>query len=239
MKKFNIIIKVPVADISFLPLDHPGANDPEYRERRNQIARAAQEFRENPEHIPTIPYTKVEKLTWSTAIEKLFPLHEKFASELHRNAQKKLKIPEKSIPQLKKLNEQIERLHGFQLAPIEGLIDSRSFLSALGQRTMLCTQYIRHKSRPDYTPEPDIIHEVIGHVPAFADRDMVDFSVLLGKLAKKANEKELKAIERIYWFTIEFGLLEEEGKLKAFGAGLLSSIGEIQHCFTDAVERKP
>lgn len=101
---------------------------------------------------------------------------------------------------------------------------------------MLCTQYIRHASNPEYTPEPDIVHEVIGHVPMFTDPDFVEFSELLGRAALKANEEELKQIERLYWFTIEFGLIQEK-ELKVYGAGLLSSFGEIQHCM--GVEKLP
>jgi len=104
---------------------------------------------------------------------------------------------------------------------------------------MHCTQYIRHDSRPDYTPEPDIVHEAIGHIPMFTDPNFVDFSRYIGKGARKANEEQLVELGRLYWFTIEFGLIEEGSQLKAYGAGLLSSFGELENAFTDKVERKP
>ena len=226
-------------DITILPLDHPGAHDPEYRARRDEIARLAQQFTKHQTDIPTVAYTSEEDATWKTVVEKLKPLHEKNVSTLHRAAQRKLAIPETHVPQLKELSRKTENAHGFKLAPTEGLIDPRNFLSALGHRTMFCTQYIRHASKPEYTPEPDIVHEVIGHVPAFMDRDMVDFSVQLGNMAKRANDAELVEIERLYWYTIEFGLIEEQHQIKAFGAGLLSSIGELTHCLGPDVTRKP
>ncbi|MCX6714972.1 MAG: phenylalanine 4-monooxygenase, partial [Candidatus Uhrbacteria bacterium] len=119
------------------------------------------------------------------------------------------------------------------------LIDPRLFLTALGRRVMYCTQYIRHASKPEYTPEPDIIHEVIGHVPAFLDHDMADFSAMIGALAARASNEELIELERLYWYTIEFGLILENGKTKAFGAGLLSSIGELTHAMSHPEIVKP
>jgi len=103
---------------------------------------------------------------------------------------------------------------------------------------MLCTQYIRHHSEPAYTPEPDIVHEAIGHIPMFTVRDFADFSQFIGHGAKKANEQQLAELGRLYWFTVEFGMIEEKDGLKAYGAGLLSSFGELEHAFSDKVERR-
>lgn len=227
-------------DITVLDLDHPGASDPDYRERRNMIALLAQQFLKDPEQaIPVVEYTLEEDKTWEAVLQKLKPLHEKSVSSIHLKAQKNLEIPEDHVPQLRELSNRLEKSQGFRLAPVQGLLDPRMFLSFLGKRMMFCTQYIRHASKPGYTPEPDIVHEVMGHVPAFTDQGMAEFSELLGKIAMKANARELEQLERLYWFTIEFGLIDEGGELKAFGAGLLSSIGELQHCFTDEVVRRP
>jgi len=104
---------------------------------------------------------------------------------------------------------------------------------------MLSTQYIRHHSRPDYTPEPDIVHESIGHIPMFTNPAFADYSQFVGMGAKIANDQQLEALGRLYWFTVEFGLVEHEGDVKAYGAGLLSSFGELEHAFSDEVERRP
>ncbi len=226
-------------DITILSLDHPGAQDPLYRARRDQIANVARTYACDPSITPIIEYTPEEHGVWNTVTKKLKPLHEKYISNLHLRSQKELNISTESIPQLHILSEAIERKNGFRLAPTVGLIHPRDFLSALGERTMLCTQYIRHASKPEYTPEPDVIHEVIGHAPAFMDRDMVDFSVTLGSMAKRANAQELVELERLYWYTIEFGLIQEKGNVKAFGAGLLSSFGELEHAMNTPEIHRP
>jgi phenylalanine-4-hydroxylase len=104
---------------------------------------------------------------------------------------------------------------------------------------MLSTQYIRHHSRPDYTPEPDVVHESIGHIPMFTNPNFADFSQFIGHGARVATDKQLEELGRLYWFTVEFGMIEHEGEIKAYGAGLLSSFGELEHAFSDDVERRP
>ena len=122
---------------------------------------------------------------------------------------------------------------------IEGLVETRGFLSWLSYRTMLCTQYIRHHSQPAYTPEPDIVHESIGHIPMFTNQNFADFSQFIGLGARIATDQQLEHLGRLYWFTVEFGMVEHEGDVKAYGAGLLSSFGELEHAFSDEVERRP
>ncbi|HYJ92131.1 MAG TPA: hypothetical protein VEV84_12530, partial [Pyrinomonadaceae bacterium] len=152
---------------------------------------------------------------------------------------KDLGISNKRIPQLTEMNRRLKELSNFRLAPIEGLVDTRAFLSWLSWRTMLSTQYIRHHSRPDYTPEPDIVHESIGHIPMFTNRDFADFSQFIGHGARVATDKQIEELGKLYWFTVEFGLIEEDDEVKAYGAGLLSSYGELEHAFSDEVERRP
>ncbi|TAK58385.1 phenylalanine 4-monooxygenase [Patescibacteria group bacterium] len=226
-------------DITLLSLDHPGANDPTYRKRRKFIADKADAFLENPTVFPRIRYNKKEKETWHTVLKNLVPLHARYASSTYLDAQKKLKLTKHEIPQLDELSERLRKLNNFQVEPIGGLVDVRWFLGSLGRRTMISTQYLRHHSRPDYTPEPDMIHEVVGHVPMFVNPEFAHFSERLGKAALKASKRQLRKIETLYWFTIEFGLIKERGDLKAFGAGLLSSFGELPHAFSKNVTRKP
>ncbi len=227
------------SDIGILPLDHPGAQDMEYRARRDAIAQAAAAFRADPREIPLVAYSAEEHRTWQTALETLQPLHEQYACKRYLAARRALDIPTDRVPQLRELDARLSSMTGFHLEPIEGLVDSRSFLSRLEDRVMLCTQYIRHHSRPDYTPEPDIIHEVIGHTPTFTDPDIVHLSQEIGRAAKKASEAELQALERLYWFTLEFGLLQEDSEVKVFGAGLLSSFGEMRHAYSKDVTWRP
>jgi phenylalanine-4-hydroxylase len=225
-------------DINELHLDHPGANDEAYRARRDYIASLAKKFRETGV-ITDVDYTEDEQGVWRYVAEELEEIQARRASRFYLQAKKDLGISNKHIPQLTEMNRRLRELSNFRLAPIEGLVETRAFLSWLSYRTMLSTQYIRHHSRPEYTPEPDIVHESIGHIPMFTNRNFADFSQFIGHGAKVATDKQLEELGRLYWFTVEFGLIEEEGELKAFGAGLLSSFGELEHAFSDKVERRP
>lgn len=226
--------------INQLALDHPGASDEAYRTRRDYIASLSKRFREDREHkIIDVEYTPEEQKVWQIVATRLEELQAQRASSFYLEAKKKLGINTERIPQLSEMNRRLKELSNFRLAPIEGLVETRAFLSWLSYRTMLCTQYIRHTSRPEYTPEPDIVHEAIGHIPNFTNRDFADFSQFIGHGARIATDEQLEELGRLYWFTVEFGLIEEQGEVKAFGAGLLSSFGELEHAFTDNVERRP
>ncbi len=224
--------------INELQLDHPGANDLEYRQRRDYIASCAKKFRETG-RITDVEYTPEEQNVWRFVAEKLEELQQQYASPFYLRAKKDLGFTNDRIPQLSEMNRRLQELTGFRLAPIEGLVETRGFLSWLSYRTMLCTQYIRHHSHPAYTPEPDIVHEAIGHIPMFTNPNFADFSQFIGHGARIATDKQLEELGRLYWFTVEFGLVEHEGNIKAYGAGLLSSFGELEHAFSDKVERRP
>ncbi len=229
---------MPFEDIEELQLDHPGASDDEYRKRRDHIASLAKKFRETGE-ITDVEYTDEEQDIWRHVAGRLEELHQKYASPFYLRAKKDLGITTTRIPQLSAMSRRLTETTGFRLAPIEGLVDTRAFLSWLSYRVMLSTQYIRHSSRPDYTPEPDIVHEIIGHQPMFTNPNFADYSQFVGHGARRATDAQIEELGRLYWFTIEFGLVEHEGETKAYGAGLLSSFGELEHAFSDNVERRP
>lgn len=225
-------------DINQLHLDHPGASDEQYRERRDYIASLSKKFRETGE-ITDVDYTEAEQNIWRFVAERLEEIQARRASPFYLQAKKDLGISNERIPQLSEMNRRLKELTGFRLAPIEGLVETRAFLSWLSYRVMLSTQYIRHHSRPDYTPEPDIVHESIGHIPMFTNPNFADYSQFIGHGARIATDIQLEELGRLYWFTVEFGLVEHEGDIKAYGAGLLSSFGELEHAFSDEVERRP
>lgn len=225
-------------DINQLALDHPGASDEAYRERRDYIAGLAKKFRETGV-ITDVEYTAEEQGVWRHVAEELEELQATRASKFYLQAKKDLAISNDRIPQLSEMNRRLKELSNFRLAPVEGLVETRAFLSWLSWRTMLSTQYIRHHSRPEYTPEPDIVHESIGHIPMFTNRNFADYSQFIGHGARIATDAQLEELGRLYWFTVEFGMIEEDGDVKAYGAGLLSSFGELENAFTGNVERRP
>jgi phenylalanine-4-hydroxylase len=102
------------------------------------------------------------------------------------------------------------------------------------------TQFIRHGSHPEFTPEPDMIHDCLGHVPPLMDRDYAELLTLIGKAAfTSLDPLQVLALKRFSWFSIEFGLLEEDGETRVFGAGILSSTGEIPFSLSPGVRRRP
>ena len=160
----------PVAgedDLVRLDPDHPGFRDAVYRARRNQIARIALAYKPG-EPVPRIEYTEEEHAVWRAVWEKLAPVHARHACRAYREAHARLALDPTRIPQLADVNPQLKARTGFQMVPVAGLVTSRVFLGQLGQGTFLSTQYIRHASRPLYTPEPDVVHELVGHAAACA-----------------------------------------------------------------------
>jgi phenylalanine-4-hydroxylase len=124
------------------------------------------------------------------------------------------------------------------MRPVAGLVSDRNFLGHLGRGVFLATQYMRHPSRPLYTPEPDVVHELVGHAATFCDPAFVRLNRAFGEAALRATPEQLSRIARVYWYTLEFGLCEEGGAVKAWGAGLLSSFGELGR-FEDDAELRP
>ncbi len=207
--------------------DHPGFRDKEYRERRNQIARLALSYQPG-QPIPDAPYTEAEDRVWQTIWEALQPAHQKHACAQYLSALKRLAFAPDRIPQLREVSARVEAISGFRLEPVAGLVEPRVFLESLADGVFLCTQYIRHHSTPQYTPEPDVVHEIIGHGVTLASEPLAELNRLFGEAVKRTSSAAaLDQLARIYWFTIEFGVLREAEALKAYGTGLLSSAGEL------------
>jgi len=207
---------------------HPGSNDEDYRERRNAIAAAALDWHEG-EPVPRIDYTEAEQEVWRTVWRELEPKHERLACRAFRDAVVSLGLPRERIPQLEEITLSMSRLTGFEYVPAAGIVPLDEFYGSLADRRFHSTQYVRHPDAPLYTPEPDLIHEVIGHGHLLADPQLAEVNRLAGEAARRAQTTEgLQLVADVFWFTMEFGVVREGGNLKAYGAGLLSSYGEIE-----------
>jgi phenylalanine-4-hydroxylase len=176
-----------------------------------------------------VEYTAEEHALWAAVLERLGSLHERWAARAILDAARELALPARRIPQLAEVNALLAPRTGFRMEPVAGLVAARDFLAALARGTFLSTQYVRHASRPFYTPEPDVIHELVGHAATLAEPRFAELNREFGRAARRARERSaLRRIDRLYWFTLEFGLVEERGEPRAVGAGLLSSCGELE-----------
>jgi len=207
---------------------HPGVSDPHYRERRNAIAALALAWQEG-DPVPDAAYTAEEDAVWRLVSGELHRLHEVHACQVFLDGKARLRLPEDRIPQLAEVTAALHPLTGFRYAPAAGLVPLRAFYGSLADGRFFSTQYIRHHSVPLYTPEPDVIHEVVGHANSLAAPRFAAIYRAAGRAARAAESEEALAfVSRVFWFSLEFGVLREGGAVRSYGAGLLSSYGEIQ-----------
>lgn len=214
-----------------LQADHPGFSDPRYRQRRTAIDRLARRYRHG-ESFPTVDYNAQEVQTWRDVYQRLAPLRRQYACGAYLAAFRALEahcgFSPDAVPEGRAVSAFLEARTGFVLRPTPGLLRPRDFLNALAFRVFFATQYVRHHTVPFYTPEPDVCHELLGHAPMFADHAFADLSQEIGLASLGASDEDIERLGRCYWYSVEFGLLHEGGRLKAYGAGVLSSVGEIE-----------
>ena len=205
---------------------HPGLHDPAYRARRSHIAAAA--INAPAGTVPVIDYTEDEHRIWRLCQEQLAPKHEKYAHSEFLAAKHRLRLPTDHVPQLDHVSARLRPLTGWGYRAAPGLVPLREFYADLGARTFNSTQYLRHGSEPLYTPEPDIIHEVIGHGNQLASPRFARLTEAAGRASLRLEtEDAMKFVADVFWFSMEFGVVKEHGEVKAYGSGILSSFGEM------------
>ncbi len=227
------VVTVHLAD------DHPGFGDPVYRRRRADIAAAALAW-QPATPAPVISYTASEQHVWQTVCRELAPKHERHAVAEFCEAVERVALPRDHIPGLDEISDRIDAAGSlaWRYVPAAGLVPLAEFYGSLADLRFHSTQYLRHPDVPLYTPEPDVIHEVIGHGHLLATPTFGELHRLAGVAARRLTDEEnLRCLSRVFWFSLEFGLVIERGEVRAYGAGILSSYGEIEE-FRD-MEHRP
>lgn len=203
-------------------------------------------------------YSPENHEAWRKLYARMLPKWEQHANEHFLKGISNLCLDPNKVPRLEDVNKFLDPLTGFKAKPVSGYVPAYLFFDCLRQRDFPTTITIRSQETLDYLPEPDIFHDIAGHVPMHTDRAFADALVRFGNCARTAAEivqgiaddhervrrldSIIKALARFFWFTVEFGLMKDRasGGLKVYGSGLLSSYGEISHCIeASEVQRFP
>jgi phenylalanine-4-hydroxylase len=201
-------------------------------------------------------YSEDNHEAWRRLYHRMAPLWDRFANEHFLAGVENLCLDPDRVPRLDDVNRFLHPLTAFKAKAVSGYVPAFVFFDCLRNREFPTTITIRDHQRLDYLPEPDIFHDIAGHVPMHTEPAFADVLVRFGDCAHTAveivaglrDEEEqvrrvtsiLKAMARFFWFTVEFGLMRERGRLKVYGSGLLSSCGEISHAVeSPEVQRYP
>jgi phenylalanine-4-hydroxylase len=177
--------------------------------------------------------------TWGLLVDRQMDQLPGRACEAYLRGQDVLRIEADRIPRLADLSHRLEEETGWTVANVPGLIHEKNFFELLADRTFPSTNYVRDRDELDYTPAPDCFHDIFGHMPMLTQPDFADFYQLFGRAALAAEGADRPRLERFHWFTVEFGLIQEQGENRIFGAGIVSSNEEVTHALSDEVTLHP
>lgn len=198
--------------------------------------------------IPPV-YAQVQHDTWKTLFARQSQLLEGRVCEEYIAGRNVLNYESDRVPSLADLSEKMRSCTGWQSVRVNGYVPEPVFFSLLNDKLFPCTDFIRHPTELEYTPAPDMFHDLIGHLPMLTNPRFASFFHLFGQAGMNAhNEDEVKWLGAIYWYTVEFGLLNptahhgpnhDPKQAKIYGAGISSSVGEIEYSLSDAVKKVP
>lgn len=186
-------------------------------------------------------YTTEDHKVWSLLYsEQMNHLPDKI-TKAYLNGIKTVKFQEDKVPVFNVINEELSKTTGWKVYVVPGLIDNKPFFEHLSKKEFPCTTWLRKMSQLTYIEEPDMFHDVFGHVPLLSEQFFCDFLQSLSKITLKHidNPTVVELSARLYWYTVEFGLIREDGKVKIYGAGLTSSPGESKYCVSKEAVHVP
>lgn len=176
-------------------------------------------------------YTEVEHQTWDTLYARQIKILPGRACDAFLNGLKALDLSAGGIPDFEIINPKLQALTGWTVVCVPGLVPDEVFFDHLANRRFVSGQFIRKSDQLDYLQEPDIFHDVFGHVPMLTDPDFAAYMEAYGKGGQRAaGLGMLQNLARLYWYTVEFGLIRQDGALRIYGSGIVSSKGESIHC---------
>lgn len=186
-----------------------------------------------------VNWSEQENKTWAALVERQTEIVNGRACAEFMQGLEILNFSSGKVPQIPELNKILESYTGWGVEPVPALIQPQEFFNLLANKKFPAATFIRIPEEMDYLQEPDIFHEVYGHTPLLTNQAYGDFMEQFGKLALKAEPKQRRQLFRLFWFTIEFGLLKTDKDLRAYGGGILSSPGETKYFLTDESEKLP
>lgn len=202
--------------------------------------KASQYVSKTPEPNGVIAWTDSENQVWHDLIERQLACIEGKACDEYMAGLAQLNLPRERVPQLAEVSEVLLRTTGWRCAAVPALISFDKFFALLADKQFPVATFLRRREEFDYLQEPDIFHEIFGHCAMLTNPAFAEFTHRYGQLGLAASKEDRVFLARLYWFTIEFGLLDTAQGLRIYGGGILSSPGETQYALTSAqAERKP
>ncbi|HKD61284.1 MAG TPA: phenylalanine 4-monooxygenase [Terracidiphilus sp.] len=172
-------------------------------------------------------YTDEQHAIWAELVGRVLPELEKHASRAYLDGFQIIGLQKNRLPRLASISARLEPRTGWNSTPVSGFLPAPAFFEMLAARRFPTTTWIRSRKSLEYTPEPDIFHDVFGHVPMHAHKVFADFLERYGRVCASIEDKQvLERLGRLFWYTVEFGLIREGNEIKLYGSGLMSSHGE-------------